>query len=178
MHRNARKVAILALSAMPMAPAAGATWDGASSLVRDGLVGAALAIPAIKGDWRGDLQAAGSMAIAGGAAYGLKRLIPEERPDRSDRRSFPSGHSAVAFAAAATLERRYGWRAGAPALVAATFVAVARVEADKHHWHDVIAGAALGIGSGLLLTRPYDSRVRLVPWGDAQGGGLAFAMRL
>jgi membrane-associated phospholipid phosphatase len=150
-------------------------WAQASNIGRDVLVAAALGVPAVQGDWAGDLQAGGSILLGGGTAYGLKRAFPEERPDHSDRRSFPSGHSAEVFAAAATLEKRYGWKAGLPAFAAATFVAAARVEARKHHWYDCFAGAAIGTGSGLLLTHRHSDRVRLVPWGDGKGGGLALA---
>lgn len=152
-------------------------WDQASSIGRDVMIAAALGVPAVQGDWRGDLDTGGSMLLGDGIAYGLKHAFPEERPDHSDRRSFPSGHSTTAFAAAASLENRYGWQAGLPAFAAATFVAVARVEAHKHHWYDCVAGAAIGSGSGLLLTGRHDSRVRLTPWGDASGGGMALAMR-
>ena len=152
-------------------------WDQASNIGRDVMFAAALGVPAVQQDWAGDLQAGGSLLLAGGAAYGLKEIFPEERPDHSDRKSFPSGHSAESFAAAASLENRYGWQAGLPAFAAATFVAVARVEARKHHWYDCVAGAAIGTGSGFLLTSKRDDHIKLVPWGDASGGGLALVAR-
>jgi membrane-associated phospholipid phosphatase len=170
-------VAALTLSLASPAQASPHGWDQASSVARDLLVASALGVPAIQGDWTGDLQAGGSMLLAGGAAIGLKHLFPEERPDHSDRRSFPSAHSAQAFAAAATLENRYGWKAGIPAFAMATFVGVARVEARKHHWYDAVAGAAIGTGSGFLLTSKRDSNVRLTPWADSSGGGLAISAR-
>jgi len=166
----------LSLTAAP-AQASPHGWAQASNIGRDVLIAAALGVPAMQRDWPGDLQAGGSVLLAGGVAYGLKRAFPEERPDHSGRRSFPSGHSAEAFAAAATLENRYGWKAGLPAFAAATFVAAARVEARKHHWYDCLAGAAIGTGSGLLLTHRRDDRVSLVPWGDGGSGGLALAAR-
>jgi membrane-associated phospholipid phosphatase len=61
----------------------------------------------------------------------------------------------VSFAAAEFVRRRYGWECGVPAYAAASFVAYSRVEANAHHPHDVIAGAAIGIASSYLLTRPY-----------------------
>lgn len=152
-------------------------WSQASSIGRDLLIGAALGVPAVQADWRGDLDAGASLLLGAGLTYGLKRAFPEERPDHSDRKGFPSGHSADAFAAAASLENRYGWKAGLPAFALASFVATARVEARKHHWYDCVAGAAIGTGSGFLLTGRRDDRVRLVPWGDTAGGGIALTAR-
>jgi membrane-associated phospholipid phosphatase len=117
------------------------------------------------------------MLLASGATYGLKRVFPQDRPDASGPHSFPSGHASVSFAAAAALENRYGWKAGVPAFIVATFVSVARVEARKHQWHDVAAGAALGTGIGLLLTSRRTPGVRLVPFGDSKGGGISLAVR-
>ena len=151
-------------------------WATASSLGRDLLVGTALAVPAMQRDWRGDLQAGASLVAAGGTTLILKELIHERRPDGSDAKSFPSGHTSVSFAAAATLEKRYGWQAGLPALAVASFVGLARVQADKHYVHDVLAGAAIGGISGLLLTGHHDDRVRLTPWSMQGGGGIDVAL--
>jgi membrane-associated phospholipid phosphatase len=152
-------------------------WAKASSAGRDLLVAAALGLPAAQGDWHGDLEAGGSMLVAGGTTYALKELVHERRPDGSDDRSFPSGHTSVSFAAAATLEKRYGWKSGLPAVAVASFVGLARVEADKHYVHDVLAGAAIGSVSGFLLTGRYDDRVQLVPWAARHGGGFDMAWR-
>jgi membrane-associated phospholipid phosphatase len=160
-----------------VAHAGGHGWDVASSVARDALVVSALGVPAVRGDWRGDLQAGGAMLAAGGTTWILKDLVRERRPDGSDRQSFPSGHTSVSFAAAASLEKHYGWRAGLPALAVASFVGVARVRADRHYVHDVLAGAAIGTASGLLLTSRHDERVRLTPWAATGGGGLDLALR-
>lgn len=152
-------------------------WDDASRVGEISLVAAALGVPAVQSDWKGDLQAGASIGAAALIATGLKEAFPERRPDGSDRKSFPSGHASISFAAAATLENRYGWKVGLPATIVATFVGLARVQARKHHWYDVAAGAAIGETSGLLLTSKHDHAVRMLPWGDTQGGGLAFAMR-
>lgn len=152
-------------------------WDDASSIGRDALVAIALGLPAVQADWTGDLQAGASILAAGGVSYGLKRAFPEERPDHSDDKSFPSAHAAVSFAAAASLENRYGWRVGIPAFAVASFVGAARVEARKHHWYDVAAGAGVGTASGFLITSRHDEGVRMVPWADSQGGGITFAAR-
>jgi membrane-associated phospholipid phosphatase len=152
-------------------------WDKASTIGLDTLIGVALLVPAVQGDWKGDLQTGGSMAAAELASIGLKEAFPEERPDHSDRKSFPSGHASVSFAAAVSLEKRYGWEVGIPALAVASFVSAARVEARKHHWYDVAAGAAIGSASGFLITSPRNGNVRFVPWADSGGGGIALAAR-
>ena len=114
-----------------------------------------------------------------GAAFafteGLKYAIPEERPDGSDNKSFPSGHASASFAAAATIEKRYGWHVGLPAHIVAAFVGVSRVEARKHFVGDVLIGAAIGEASGWLLTSKRDGGVHWLPWGDAHGGGVTIA---
>ncbi|MFD1949722.1 phosphatase PAP2 family protein [Sphingomonas arantia] len=170
-------VAGLVITAPVPAVAGTRGWAKASGIGRTLLVGTALGVPAVQGDWRGDLEAGTSLLAAGGTTYVLKELIHERRPDGSDNRSFPSGHTSVSFAAAATLEKRYGWKAGLPALAVASFVGLARVQADKHYVHDVLAGAAIGSMSGLLLTSRKDDRVRLTPWSTHGGGGIDVAFR-
>jgi len=152
-------------------------WDQSGSIARDGLVAVAFGLPLVRGDWRGAEQAGFSLGGAFIVTVGVKRLIPERRPDGSDDRSFPSGHTSVSFAAAATLEKRYGWRVGLPAHVVAAFVGVSRVAAKKHYVGDVLVGAAIGEASGWLLSSPRDARVRWLPWGSAHGGGASVALR-
>ncbi len=154
------------------------SWATASDIGAYGLTAVAIGLPAVQKDGPGALQAAGSVAAATLVATGLKQAFPELRPDGSNRRSFPSGHTSMAFAAASSLYRRQGGSVGLPALAIATFVGVARVQADKHHWYDAVAGAGIGLASGLLITnRRPDQRTALVPWGDAHGGGISFAAR-
>ena len=152
-------------------------WATASDVGRDVLVVTALGLPAVQGDWKGTKQAAFSLGASLVVTTGLKHVIEEERPDESDDNSFPSGHTSSSFAAAATLYKRHGWAIGVPAHVVATFVGVARVKADKHFVHDVIAGAAIGEASGWLLTSRKNEKVQWLPWGDAHGGGVTVAMR-
>lgn len=159
------------------AQASDKTWDDAGSVARDALVVAAFGIPAVQGDWDGALQAGGSIGGAMVVTYGLKEAFPERRPDGSDRKSFPSGHTSVSFAAAASLQNRYGWQVGVPAQLVAAFVGLSRVESRKHHVHDVLVGAVIGEASGFLITRKASDRVQVFPWGDTKGGGIAMTMR-
>jgi membrane-associated phospholipid phosphatase len=178
-HRKTTFCGMIAASLLVPAPARAAPhgWDQASNIARDGLVVAALGVPAVQGDWNGSGQAALSMGGAFAVTEGLKWAIPEERPDRSDDKSFPSGHTATSFAAAASLEKRYGWKIGLPAHAVALFVGVSRVEAKKHFVHDVVAGAAIGEAAGWLLTNRRNDRVQWLPWGDAHGGGATLSYR-
>src|SRR5205809_694724 len=87
----------------------------------------AIALPLIAGgitlakdDWKGGFQLGVDTVATVGLAYGLKHVIHEERPDKSDNKSMPSDTSALAFAPAQFLWDRYGWRYGLPAYAAAT----------------------------------------------------------
>ena len=153
------------------------TWDTASSIGAYSLTALAIGLPLAKGDKNGALQAAGSASAAELTAFGLKQAFPELRPDGSDRKSFPSGHTSLAFASASSLFNRQGAKIGIPAMLVATFVGVARVKADKHHWYDVVVGAGIGSAAGFLITNKPDRKIALVPWGDTKGGGLSFATR-
>jgi undecaprenyl-diphosphatase len=94
-------------------------------------------------------------ATAWVAAQAAKPLLPRERPYQADGverlvvepagTSWPSGHSAVAAAMAATLGEGRGPVLRGLLGATATAVGVSRVYVGVHHPSDVIAG--LGIGS-------------------------------
>jgi membrane-associated phospholipid phosphatase len=105
-------------------------------------------------DWEGSLQFAESAALTLGVTYTLKYSVNETRPNGGSQ-SFPSGHSSISFSAAEFMRERYGLEYGIPAYAAASFVAFSRVESGEHYAHDVIAGAAIGIISSMIFTKPY-----------------------
>ena len=92
-----------------------------------------------------------------GVAYigktALKAVVKEERPDHSDNKSFPSGHVAMAFAAARSIDKEFRCQSiwiPIAGYAAATAIGVERVASDRHHWYDVVAGAGLGFGAAEL----------------------------
>jgi membrane-associated phospholipid phosphatase len=105
-------------------------------------------------DYQGSLQLAESMALSFGVTTLLKHTVEEQRPNGGSE-SFPSEHASISFSAAEFLRKRYGWEYGVPAYAAASFVAYSRVEAGQHHPRDVVAGAAIGIASSFIFTKPY-----------------------
>ncbi len=105
-------------------------------------------------DFKGLLEFGESFALTEGATYGLKYAINERRPNGGNY-SFPSAHTSVSFCGAEFLRKRYGWVWGVPAYAAASFVAYSRVESNNHWAWDVMGGAAVGIVSSYIFTRPY-----------------------
>lgn len=82
----------------------------------------------------------------------LKFTVRRDRPDQSNNKSFPSGHSASAFATATVLQRHYGWKIGVPAYALGGYVSLARMAWNRHHATDVIMGAGFGIASARTVT--------------------------
>jgi membrane-associated phospholipid phosphatase len=143
---------------------------------------AALLIPADRGivadfGWH-TLEA---LAISGQVTSALKGLFGRARPyaaggdasdfdwgggfSTSERRSFPSGHTSMAFTFASVVaeETSHRWpranRFVAPlAYAAATGVGLARMYNDKHWASDVALGAAIGTLAGRLVVRYAHSR--------------------
>jgi 2-O-(6-phospho-alpha-D-mannosyl)-D-glycerate hydrolase len=77
--------------------------------------------------------------------------------------SFPSGEAALAFGAAvafAVVSPRLRW----PAILLAVAIALSRVVVGAHYPGDVLAGAAIGMLSGLLAPRAIATLRRRFPW--------------
>lgn len=95
----------------------------------------------------------GKSLLATAAVVGaIKFAVDRSRPDDTHY-SFPSGHTAAAFAAAPVLHRYYGWQVGVTAYGLAAFTALGRVEENRHYLSDVIAGATIGLLTSRLLNR-------------------------
>lgn len=134
----------------------------------------ALTLTLCEKDWKGLLQGVETAAVTAGVTLILKYSVKEWRPDHSNQHSFPSGHSAVSFASAAYLQRRYGWAWGAPAYAISAYVGWGRCFSKKHHWYDVVAGAAIGAGSAYIFTRPFARKhdLQIAPVTDGNNIGV------
>jgi membrane-associated phospholipid phosphatase len=95
---------------------------------------------------------------------GVKSLYDRPRPDRvalrppagrtvsmPSSKSFPSGHSASAFAFAAAAGRELPWLAP-PLRALATAVAYSRVHTGVHYPADAVAGSIIGASIGATVT--------------------------
>lgn len=104
---------------------------------------------------------------------GVKSVSARRRPDRTgagvpDERhvrmpsstSFPSGHSASAFAFATAISRDSPWLAVAIQFVAGG-VAYSRVHTGVHYPGDTVAGALIGAGTGQAVNSVFDRAVSL-----------------
>lgn len=85
----------------------------------------------------------------------MKHTFKVERPDLSNNCSFPSGHTGTAFTNAALLFYEYKeaniWYASSGFLFA-TATGVLRIANNKHYASDVLAGAGIGLGVGLVVS--------------------------
>lgn len=107
---------------------------------------------------RATFAALGAVAAAGILVTVFKELFDRARPPVAgieavgvipDSASFPSGHSATAFAAAVAVGLFYP-RLRTPLLALAAVVALSRVYLGVHYASDVLAGSLLGALLGLL----------------------------
>ena len=104
----------------------------------------------------------------------IKFSVGRTRPDGTSL-SFPSGHSASAFATAAVLQRHLGWKAGIPAYGVAAYVAASRIQVKRHYLSDVAFGAAIGVIAGRTVTIGRgDARFAVSPAAAPGGAGVNF----
>lgn len=138
-------------------------------------IGLATGLAAIGGRRGRRAAVSGLIAIAVTSALvnqGVKRVYSRKRPDRdreevADARrvrmpgstSFPSGHSASAFAFA-TAAGRFVPEAAAPLGFLAALVAYSRIHTGVHYPGDALVGSVIGAGIGTVVAATADRYLR------------------
>lgn len=116
-----------------------------------------------------------ALTLAQALTQGIKLAARRTRPDGTSL-SFPSGHTASAFATAAVLERHYGWKAGVPAYALAGYIGASRLSENRHYLSDVIFGATVGIVAARTVTVGHGTtRFTLTPIVTPGGAGVVLA---
>ncbi len=113
----------------------------------------AIGIPTRSGWGRMATSQAISTLLMAGSVSLIKDNISSLRPDGSDMRAFPSGHSAWAYLGATMTTYELGWKSpwfslGAYSIASA--VAMQRIIDRRHLPKDVITGAGIGILSAQI----------------------------
>ena len=129
-----------------------------------------------------------ALAVGGGVTYLLKGVIGRARPYKDvnnprnfglwrgfgshDYRSFPSGHTVMAFAAAAavtgTTDKWWPnttWYVGPALFGGAALAGVSRMYNNQHWASDVVVGAAIGTFAGIKVMR-YHTETNPDNWID------------
>ena len=100
----------------------------------------------------------------------LKFTVRRERPDQSNRSSWPSGHTSSMFALSGSLSASYGLRAAIPAYAASALVAVSRIRENEHWLSDVVGGAFLGTYWAMVSHDVKQTELSFIPVPVHDGG--------
>ncbi|WP_245768061.1 phosphatase PAP2 family protein [Pedobacter insulae] len=132
-----------------------------------------------------------SQLISAAIVTPAKSITAEERPDRSNKKSFPSGHATTAFSTAHFMYREYrddNLLLSFSGYPFAIFTSVYRVFNDKHWVTDVVAGAGVGIlstelaywlypkFSSFINVKNKKSNSIVVPYYQSQKFGLSYQL--
>ncbi|MFP4555388.1 MAG: phosphatase PAP2 family protein [Bacteroidales bacterium] len=112
-------------------------------------------------DYKGTWEVVKAGVVSTVATYGIKYIVNKERPN-GEPYAFPSGHTSRAFTGAAFIQRKFGWKYGAPAYLLAGYTGWTRIHSGNHDYWDILGGAAVGIVSAYIFAKPYqESNVRI-----------------
>ncbi|WP_081212026.1 phosphatase PAP2 family protein [Salegentibacter sediminis] len=128
--------------------------DGTLLLIPASAVATSLILKDYKGTWQYTKSLALNLVVTGAA----KVIINKERPLNDGGKAFPSGHTSVAFQGASFFHRRYGFKYSIPAYLLAGYTSFSRLHATRHDSWDILAGAAVGIGSTWIFTTPRKNK--------------------
>lgn len=161
------------LESLRSSPTAGRVFTAASHLGDWSLIWHTVgAVRGLTSDRRADQAVVLSILLGAESLVvnqGVKRLFRRPRPtDNGDERftvrtpstsSFPSGHASAAAFAATVLTTLDGKKSAPLWFGIAAVVGTSRAFVRIHHASDVIGGAVVGVGLGLLV-RPIVRRLR------------------
>lgn len=103
-----------------------------------------------------------SAVISQTVTHSIKHIVSRPRPVEAypdiiraasfaDGRSLPSGHASLSFVTATTMAYQgEHWYVTAPAAAWASTIGYSRMRLGMHYPSDVLAGAIIGVGSGIL----------------------------
>jgi hypothetical protein len=138
---------------------------------------------------------ASSYLIVSVSVLSLKSITKVERPDGSSNNSFPSGHTATAFAGAEFLWQEYKDKSvwyGISGYFVATATGAFRIVNNRHWFTDVVAGAGIGILSTkvaywiypfvnktIFCSNAKENKISsmILPYYNGKQFGCAFAMQ-
>jgi membrane-associated phospholipid phosphatase len=118
--------------------------------------------------------------------FTIKNLTHIQRPDSTQFNSFPSGHTAEAFAAASIVHKEFKHKSvwyGVGAYTIATSVGVFRMLNNRHWESDVFAGAGFGMLAAHLAYLTHRNRwgrkceLSMVPIYNRGTAGFAMSMK-
>ncbi|SFQ73714.1 phosphatase PAP2 family protein [Flavobacterium akiainvivens] len=132
-----------------------------------------------------------SYIIMSSTVFALKSISHIERPDGTSKNSFPSGHTATAFAGAEFLCQEYKDKSvwyGIAGYAVATGTGLFRIYNNRHWLTDVAAGAGIGILSTKIAywVNPFISKTLfgkkeethptsfIMPFYDGKNAGIGF----
>ena len=151
---------------------------------RYGMIAAVLTPHASDTDYWLDMPQRGAVTYAGiittdNVTGWIKEETERERPNRLNTRSFPSGHTSMAFYSVGMANRNIDalplsrtWQYTAKGIETTCGIATAwsRIEAGMHYPSDVLAGAALGNFIAIMLHDAFLTESSMIHVGaDAHG---------
>ncbi len=101
-------------------------------------------------------QAFFASIFAGGTSFCIKKITGRKRPDKTDKDSFPSGHTAVSTAIFLTYGKYFNDYKKYFFYSIPVFVGFSRIYKNRHYFSDVVAGCFLGFLS-VYLSKKFDS---------------------